>query len=249
MALSHPVFASLRLREVKDGDTATLRGIVALAQVAYTRGDAVFLDHDDTYRRTTLPELRGMLRAGTFLVGMEGEPALLRFAQSEGEERGGERGEAGGEAGGGAGGAAPPLALPLALPLGVCVYIATSSASSTTTMSLLSIHPALQRRRLSMRVLAAAFAFAHARGYSEVESDVLACKPWLRELYEANGWRLTGETMAWPQRWMRYLKPSHAHLAPRMHLLMRHRLCADHKKSLKRNLAFQNGLECLWESK
>ena len=156
--LSHPVFTSLRLRAVNAGDGETLRGIAALAQVAYMRGDAVFLNHDETYQRITVPELHGMLRAGTFLVGMEDEPTVLQFVREEGQAE--------------LLGGAPAL--------GVCVYVATSSASDITTMSVLSIHPALQRQRLSMRVLAAAFAFAHARGYAQVESDVLACKPWLR---------------------------------------------------------------------
>ena len=107
--------------------------------------------------------------------------------------------------------------------IGTCVYVATSSDSSLTEMSVLAVHPSLQGTRISMRVLNAAFALAHALGYTEVESDVLTCKPWLQRTYEGTGWRLTGEVRPW-HRGVHdpCLRPAYRSMAHRMHKMMRH---------------------------
>ena len=81
--------------------------------------------------------------------------------------------------------------------IGVCVFVSTASRSRLTEMSVLAVSPSLQGRGLSVLVLDAAFALAKQLGYDQVESDVLACKPWLLQFYKNNGWSLTGATKPW----------------------------------------------------
>ena len=107
--------------------------------------------------------------------------------------------------------------------LGVCVYISHANpGQDLTEMSVLAIHPKLQGGYLSERVLENAFMVAGALGYSHVESDVLACKPWLQKYYEKRGWNLTGEVKAWPEEKMKYVKSEYVSMASSMHRMMRH---------------------------
>eukprot|EP00750_Incisomonas_marina_P018295 INCI2810.1.p1 GENE.INCI2810.1~~INCI2810.1.p1 ORF type:complete len:292 (+),score=27.50 INCI2810.1:196-1071(+) len=98
--------------------------------------------------------------------------------------------------------------VPLSQQLAACVFIEIEDAAparcggagrclAPAEMSLLAIHPAVQSRGLSLQILNEAFAMAGRFGHSQVQSDVLACKPWLRQLYLDNGWTLTGDTKAW----------------------------------------------------
>lgn len=106
--------------------------------------------------------------------------------------------------------------------LGACVYVDTRSTGKVAAMSVLAVHPDLRGEELSMQVLEAAFNFMRARGYETVESDVIAVRPWLKAFYERSGWIMTGETKAWPAEKHRFLKKEFEHLAPEIHIMMRH---------------------------
>lgn len=106
--------------------------------------------------------------------------------------------------------------------MGACVYVDTRSTTNVAEMSVLAVHPDLRGGELSMQVLEAAYNFMRARGYDTVESDVIAVRPWLKAFYERSGWTMTGETKAWPAEKMRFLKKEFQHLAPEIHIMMRH---------------------------
>ena len=86
-------------------------------------------------------------------------------------------------------------------------------ADGTWYLGLLTVRPDLQTRQLGRRLLAAAEAFAHARGARRIRMQVVNVRDALIAWYERRGYALTGESEPFPYGDDRFGRPLRDDLA------------------------------------